>query len=357
MKTVCIVGTSPRTFKYAPWKDTTKDIWTFNEAASLGLAKRITGMFDLHKPYIFASPNNHINPDYIQWLKQERDYPIWMQDPVAWIPGSERYPLDDALYLMRHIKRGNKPVRYFTSTVAMAIALAVLKEYERIELYGIEQAWDTEYNYQRDGTFLLIGIASHTADIIVHPKSILFKAPIYGYEEDTEIYQDEIAAAFHEAAQRVDALAPQDRILVEAMSTAFQAAQVDGNVKGYLDSLEAYQKFLIEYGHAVGAREENKRYLERGEPIGRTEIETQIHELENVVNDRLIRVNEMRGATRFVFEHMSDPSIYGRQLKDYNQAIFDHSMFSGALKENEKYIDKVDSLIRTVRGLQAIRNC
>jgi hypothetical protein len=91
------------------------------------------------------------------------------------IPNCTRYPIEEYI---------NQFGRYATSTVAWMIGLAIIEGFERIELWGIEMASDTEYSYQKACTEYMIGQAlGRGLEIYIPPQSALMQGTLYGYQD------------------------------------------------------------------------------------------------------------------------------------------------------------------------------
>jgi hypothetical protein len=73
---------------------------------------------------------------------------------------------------------------FFTNTIDYMIALALLREFKIIELYGVNMAHDSEYAYQRPGIHYWLGRAEEAGTkVIVHEPSTILKTDLmYGYD-------------------------------------------------------------------------------------------------------------------------------------------------------------------------------
>lgn len=181
-KTVAIIGTHPNTRDKAPYQDETKDIWLFNNQIAQGWASRCSAVFDIHTSDDIQR-RGFEHPAYGEWLKNNTDITLYTPHPYP-SPANVVYPLQDIINsLLPKFLRGDKVNQYFTSGPTYALALAIYKGYERIEFYGIEMEANTEYIYQRDGIGLWFGIAlGKGIEIYMPEESMLFNAPLYGYE-------------------------------------------------------------------------------------------------------------------------------------------------------------------------------
>lgn len=197
MKTVAIVGTSETSRELAPYLNKEIDIWMFNSQLLSDWAKdkRCTAILELHQPETFL----FMETEYTKWLRENKDIPVYMLDAIPEAAASVKYPLDEIVnkYLI-DFRRGNPfaiqddVIQYFTSTVCYAIALAIYQGYDRIELYGVDMANNTEYIYQRDGIGLWFGIALGLGRQVYIPRDcFMFNSPRYGYDDKTDVFTRE----------------------------------------------------------------------------------------------------------------------------------------------------------------------
>lgn len=176
--TVALVGFAMTSRDLAPWDDKDTEIWGINEAYKVqNFMKRWDRWFQLHSRKNFSRPDNPHDPAHYQWLQRAHDFPIYMQHHYDEIPSSVEYPLEEVI-------KYTSGLRYFTSTVAFMIGLAMLEGFERIELYGIEMASNTEYAYQRPNGEFMIGLAlGKGVEIYLPPGNTMLSGSLYGYEK------------------------------------------------------------------------------------------------------------------------------------------------------------------------------
>ncbi len=183
-KTVCIVGTHPNTREKAPYLDKSIDIWVFNNQMTQGWCPRADATFDIHHPNDIHRRRLE-QPEFDTFLKTTT-MPVYTPFEIPDCPTNKVYPIDTIVHnLFRNFKRGEAVNKYFTSGPGYALALAINLGYKKIMFYGIEMESNSEYIYQRDGIGLLFGVALGKGIEIVIPKeSMMFFAPLYGYEDD-----------------------------------------------------------------------------------------------------------------------------------------------------------------------------
>jgi hypothetical protein len=264
LKKLAIVGTGSETRGNAPFEDASFDIWVLNEAANSQWCKRWSACFQMHEPEIYTGHNTK-DPQHWEWLQQSHGKPIYMQEHDERVPDSVRFPLEDAITLAGF--------QYFSSTLAMMCALAILQRYEYVEFYGFEFSV-TEYQSQREGFNFWIGfLKGRLGAENVHPKLThlgkdIFESPLYGYDgnfafgveyfqERTRALENEWHAAersaknIHRAIER--AIEHKEYDKVTQLTTSFQGAMIQsGECAGALAEAERYQAFGDRYADRGG---------------------------------------------------------------------------------------------------------
>ena len=186
-KNVAIVGWASSSRDLAPFKDETWEIWGCN-----GLGRQMVGRwnswFELHDR---VEMEPRMGADYITWLRS-REVPVYMWAHHDDIPTSTAYPKEQIFQRFG---------RYFTSTIAYMLALAIHRSkafvdggYEKIGVYGVDMALDSEYQYQRPCCEYLIGLARGLGlEVIVPTECMLLKTPyVYGLEQPPKDHHDNI---------------------------------------------------------------------------------------------------------------------------------------------------------------------
>jgi len=137
-----------------------------------------TRWFQLHSYVNFSRHQNPNDVHHYQWMKNVRDFPIYMQRRYPNIPMSQQYPIDEIIEDLG----GN----YFTSSFAYMIAMAIYEKYDWIGLYGFEMAANTEYFHQRPNAEYLIGIARGRGLHVELPEGCnLLRGRMYAYEDES----------------------------------------------------------------------------------------------------------------------------------------------------------------------------
>jgi hypothetical protein len=180
MKPVALVGNHPGTRDNAPFGNPDVDIWTFNHR---GIEfPRVDLLFQLHPKRVFSS----ITPDHYEWLKQNTKIPVCMQARFPEIPMCTVYPFEEARDLVGNVHQEVNGVDwtpdrgYATSSVPLAIALAILQNRPKILMYGIEMEDNTEYFGQRECFMFWAGFAASRGILLdIHGADWMFEREFY----------------------------------------------------------------------------------------------------------------------------------------------------------------------------------
>jgi len=169
------VGRGLSTRDDAPFDDPAFTIWGVTDIGRDMIGRRFDAFFELHD-------ESEITEASMQWYARQTK-PIYMQAYRSDIQASITFPLPCVVKMFG---------RYFTSTVAYMIAMAMLHGCEDLHLYGVDMgrvgkrlATPDPYGYQRSCCEYLLGFArGRGVNVYVPEKSALLKAPaLYGYEE------------------------------------------------------------------------------------------------------------------------------------------------------------------------------
>jgi len=162
-------------------------VWTINNAVGYEIP-RIARLFDLHvKEELIA---------YERWnLHKERvgDYPIYLLEDDEEMPNSVAYPRERvSAEVFSNVFIGGELTEHYSSSFAYMLPLAVIDnpDLEVLHILGFEFGSDTEYRYQREGAYLLLGWALNARneegkkiDIRLPEESSLLPHTVYGWEE------------------------------------------------------------------------------------------------------------------------------------------------------------------------------
>lgn len=184
-KTVALVGLSPSSCSLAPFEDDEVEIWCLNEAHDFPWLLRATRWFQLHprESFMREVAVRNVRGHY-DWLKDEHGFLIYMQFQHEDVPDSVEYPLLDMLdEFFGKTRKGDEKVKYFTSTFAYMVALAISEGFERIEVYGFEMTNEEEWSAQKSCAEFWLGvIIGRKLELLLPEDSRLLWGPLYGYE-------------------------------------------------------------------------------------------------------------------------------------------------------------------------------
>ncbi len=172
MKKIAIVGTSPTSRDEAPFKDQTWSIWSLGR--NFEIIPRYDTWFELHSMDVLAAVPIH--PDYEKFLRENQGQLI-LGHPWGGNPNAMIYPKEEV------IKEFDG--RYFTSSIALMLALAIQQKADEIGIWGVDMAANDEYAYQRPCCEYYIGIArGRGIKVTIAKDSPLVRAGrIYALEE------------------------------------------------------------------------------------------------------------------------------------------------------------------------------
>lgn len=172
---VAIVGTAPESVGLAPYEDESWEIWTCSGLALQG--RRFDRHFELHRYDEIArgwtgsvEHDAQMAESYMQFLARlTAPQIVYLQEADPKIPVSRTYPIDMVFEAF--------PERYFASTIAYMIALAIMEGADEIGLWGVDMALSSEqYSGQRASAEWLLGIAQGMGiTVTIPPEGDLLK--------------------------------------------------------------------------------------------------------------------------------------------------------------------------------------
>jgi hypothetical protein len=222
---VYIVGFAP-SWVLTPWDDPDADLWGMNSLFQIAPDKNWAAWFQLHD---IEKHHPDDKEDVINWLGSQ-SFPVFM-----WEEHIEKYSLPNAVpYPRAQILTSFQP-SYFTNTVSWQIALAILSGYQKIGIYGVDMAQDSEYGHQRPSCEWMIGVAQGRGiEVEIPGDSDLLKTSfLYGIE-DGGVLRHKLDTRLRELIERRTELERQRNIAHEAM------LQVVGAIENTQYILRAY---------------------------------------------------------------------------------------------------------------------
>jgi len=313
VKTVAIVGAEKHTRHLAPFDDKTIDIWCFNQALGSEFAKRITALFQIHAAPIYKDPTNTFDPEHGKLLKQDHGIPIYMLDADPEIPNSVRYPFEDILAKFPDVER-----QMFTQSTCYALALALYQGYEKILIYGVENAHFSEYASEREGFIYWIGYLQGKGVIVErHSGDNMFVHPLYGREklwvQDSTKY-----------AARIMSLETDVRKLTRKLK------RVAGK------EFDIWNEALYDLGIAEGMRVECSRFKERVDAMIKESGQAILVPSELEIDGKRIIAEMQEG------RNLMEQSRGANNLKAYAEAALYTSKLAGRYQEIKRMMKEAE---------------
>jgi hypothetical protein len=217
-KKVAIVGAEPLTRDDAPFDNHEYEIWAISNWANADWMKRCDQVIEIHKPEVYKDHPN--DPSYWGWL-QNTDIPVVMQSPDPDIKNSCYYPLGEIREMLSGFWVKGKPAQALNSSIAYAIALAVLQNYSVIDVYGVEMSNSSEYRSQQPIFAFWIGFAAGKGiKLNVNCTQDLFVQPLYGYED--MMNNEKLHSYINGLKEQQDELKRQENMVEGALTLARQ---------------------------------------------------------------------------------------------------------------------------------------
>jgi len=405
-KTVAIVGSHPRSEVTFSFERKDCDIWAFNEALNKPWFQRADAIFQLHTEEIWSNPNNRNDPNHIHWLHDEsapcnrckgtgkalgkecdacdgtgtykpslRDgVTVYMKENYPDIPGCVEYPLDDVIDMLGSYRwvweEQNGNADTFTSSMPYAIALAILKGYERIEMHGIELETNTEYMFQRDGMMFWKGFAIGRGIELIHFTPQFQHVRMYGYDGEAQLPLERFTGRIEELQKVQDELKAKYEATVEEASSVFTVFLNSGKEpEKVAETLRAQVKAAHELHIAAGMLQENEKYYAKAVAMkeasgrfqfSRQEFEAAAQSANKEANATRIKATAAAGAADAFFTSARKQKNYHRRkriLQDFARAAREyilHSMnvglMQGSANENQALMIEADSLVKAAGG-------
>jgi hypothetical protein len=164
MQPVTIVGNAPH--KHVP----SGEIWAMN----VGAMKKphVDLVLDIHTTaYLLRTASTR----YLDWLSR-LTIPLYMREQT--VSNATLYPYQDVYDLTKNVRHNEKHLKFFTSSVPLAIALAVLQNRPKITVCGVELVMMQDY---RDCFAFWVGFSGGRGiELEIVGANVIFDRPIYG---------------------------------------------------------------------------------------------------------------------------------------------------------------------------------
>ena len=196
-KWVALIGSAPSSIMLAPYGNSNWDVWSCSPG-TYGVIPRSDRFFELHR---YEPGQPWMSPEYCEFL---RNHPfVYVAEERSELPNGRLLPLQEMIQRFSPY--------FFTSTIAYMMALAIMEGYEKIGLFGIDMAAESEYMDQRLGCQFFATLArANGIEVGVPPESDLFRpAPLYGVSEVSHARIKAMARRRELEARVNDALARQ----------------------------------------------------------------------------------------------------------------------------------------------------
>lgn len=254
---VAILGMQMYNLVGVPWQDDTVEKWGINEAYVLHTEEemsKFTRWFQLHPRWDWNRKTNKSDPEHRLWMRRKHPFPVYMQKVYKSTPAGVLYPSDEI------IERFGR--RYFTSTFAYQVALALYEGFKEIQIFGMELlSWTEMIEDQRGCLEYWLGRAEGMGVTVTIPPSCKLLGQhlkLYALEKRREIHRHHIESM----RNRADRLRQQHLIVLRDQEGQYTD---DERVK-------AARWMDINFGKAMAAQElldelDDIRYGDRKERI------------------------------------------------------------------------------------------
>ena len=243
---VAIVGFAPSSMKDVQFmfKDPDVEIWSLNQLymAFPEIVEHTTRWFQIHHR---TSYDQTINRDHShhEWLAKQDSFPIYMQEKEADVPASVRLPKEMMIDIFGS---------YWTNSISWEIALAIYEGFEKIYLFGIDMAQDSEYSFERPSVEFFLGwtcgVTGDKNRIVIPEKSDLLKTLwMYPYD-DSAPFRAKIVSRQQELTQRLQAHASAEQ---ENRDIKNQLLGARDNMAYISKTWEQSGKELVTFGNRI----------------------------------------------------------------------------------------------------------
>lgn len=181
---IALVGTSVTSRAKAPYEDSSWQIWS--TARNYDMGKRYDRWFELHG--IEYLKNLRVEPEHLKFLESAGNKLI-LREPYPDYPDAILYPKDEVL---EYFRAANPRLgKYFTSSIAWMLGMAIMQGPEEIGIWGVDMALDEEYGHQRCCCEALLGFAIGKGIKISLPDEtpLLRSTHLYGFESPPPMAQ------------------------------------------------------------------------------------------------------------------------------------------------------------------------
>ena len=296
----------------------------------------------MHAPDIYRGHNTK-DAEHWNWLQKKHFKPVYMQEIDPLVPDSARYPLREAQELAG--------VKLFTSTFAYMAALAILKGYEEIKIYGVELS-SSEYDYQKLSYYFWFGflrarLGDKVDSAVAYLDKNIFTAPLYGYEGNFAFGAD----YFAERAKSLDAEWRAADKSLQNIKKSLDKAVKQKHADEIRKLSSQYQSAAIHAGEIAGALSEAERYQTFGNRYAdRGGFEYAAAKAQRDGEQKKPLVWHYGGMLEYVWNVWKaghSPTAENQMttfIETMGKTAYDLGAFLGVYKENIRYINKYDQI-------------
>ena len=355
---LAIVGSHKTTRDSWAFNDPSWDLWVFNEAAQNEWVKRWTAVFNVHQEKNLMNTNGIGNINHWEWLQKDHgpDKTIWTQKVDERIPNSVAYPVEDMVKNWSPADPNGEGKGFFTSSPSYSLALGLYLGYTTIYTWGIDLGSNTEYTYQAPCYRYWVGVAKGMLGDnfkIINGGKPLFRAKLYGYEDDTRVGPDyyKKRVKFHDAYW-----ATAKKRCEKIKNGLIDILSGKGEPKDFMPLFQQAIDAYSEYGKTTGAMGEAQRLSERAEILHRQEFEWHAAKAQEIGRklQRDLWVNI--GRLEYIFnvwaqtKHMDSRDQVIGFLDKATQLSYNLGFASGKSDENIFYLNEFDQRLTDASG-------
>ena len=234
---------------------------------------------------------------------------------------------------------------------------------------------NTEYQYQRDGVTLWLGVALGLG-IEVDAHMGIFDNPLYGYEGEVVIDYHQFDARIAELTPQIDEISKQYLASVATLKKVIDRFAADASADNDRELLQAVHAQLAigeQLGTLDGMRQENMKYKSKADAMksvsgeflfSRQEFESSAKQLTDKVNETNTiwitygtRLGDMHEAIKRAAKNSPKRGKlvqqYRQTLQGYMNASNKMAVYRGAAQENFNYMAYLDKHIRAAGGAKS----
>lgn len=346
---IAMIGRAPSSRYLIPNIDKDTAVFTIAACADIKEIPHIDVVLEIHSTEILTNPR--YNADVWGYCKQVRDIPLYLMNEHEDAPAGIMYPFEQiAQELGANVLRGPDEKRndYYTSSFDYLMALVLMHNPSRVDLYGWNMETDTEFRYQREGLAFWVGLAAGRGVRVWLPdETPVLDSLLYAYEGTQAIKYARLMRLRKQAARwKREAKKKHERLLDRL------ALAENGHTEKLHEELGiARDEFFLKSGALQGVRQLMERFT-LGDLVARQEIERQrthaqlkyqncisrLNYWEGVVRDRQNRLNANKGGD---IENMFLDELNHGYAKS-TQARDDFFVWQGALQLLEHLIKETD---------------